>query len=180
MFLIWRNTCCSILGAKTSLYAEDLQITTEEQLCIFVWMYVYLPEIKSICFLFFSLCPNFCLGRLFRDFQPSRHFIFFVGFFLEPYTVYTLAGQEYDAASRIVLLQEFPIDGTNPQAVCIHNFMFLIWRNTCGSILGAKTSLYAEDLQITTEEQLCIFVWMYVYLPFGLMKTSLYRLELGL
>ncbi|KAG5604225.1 hypothetical protein H5410_025717 [Solanum commersonii] len=38
--------------------------------------------------------------------------------------------------------------------------MFLIWRNTCGSILGAKTSLYAEDLQITTEEQLCIFVWI--------------------
>jgi len=29
--------------------------------------------------------------------------------------------------------------------------MFLIWRNTCGSILGAKTSLYAEDLQITNE-----------------------------
>ncbi|KAG5577272.1 hypothetical protein H5410_057406 [Solanum commersonii] len=58
--------------------------------------------------------------------------------------------------------------------------MFLIWRNTCGSILGVKTSLYAEDLQITTEEQLCIFVWMYVYDPFGLMKTSLYRLELGL
>ncbi|KAG5589862.1 hypothetical protein H5410_040376 [Solanum commersonii] len=39
--------------------------------------------------------------------------------------------------------------------------MFLIWWNTCGSTLGAKTSLYAEDLQITNEEQLCISVCMF-------------------
>uniref|UniRef100_M1C4J7 Uncharacterized protein n=1 Tax=Solanum tuberosum TaxID=4113 RepID=M1C4J7_SOLTU len=59
--------------------------------------------------------------------------------------------------------------------------MFLIWRNTCGSILGAKTSLYAEDLQITNEEQLCISVCLLLFflLSSGLMKTSFYRLEIG-
>ncbi|KAG5599828.1 hypothetical protein H5410_031198, partial [Solanum commersonii] len=58
--------------------------------------------------------------------------------------------------------------------------MFLIWRNACSSTLGAKTSLYAEDLQITNEEQLCIYVCMYMFVSSGLMKTSLYRIELGL
>ncbi|KAG5596016.1 hypothetical protein H5410_037248 [Solanum commersonii] len=49
--------------------------------------------------------------------------------------------------------------------------------------LDANTNfelIFLQIISITTKEQLCIFVWMYVYVPFGLMKTSLYRLELGL